>query len=339
MTGKSLEFESVLDLSRTSYFKKKSDGTLIFDQQKESPIIDMHTHIGWNFLLSRPVAHDEKPVMKHFFPEKGYDIDLMRHSAHDVTPELRRSIQKETIKTLWTRKGIVGTHTVPNLLSEMDHMGVVRSIVLAVDTFRSKNTLHVLDATSESDRLIPFGSIHPSRIGKEHYFQELVTLGIKGIKIHPPMQMIHPTHKGVYELAELGATKNIPLFFHCGHAPLAIGWQKRFTNIDEYMTLIENNPKTTFILGHAGYDEYETVAHFAKKHENTYVEIGSQPPQVLIKIMTIMGDDRLVFGSDWPFYPTALPLAKVLFATEKLISSRKKILYTNAQRLLQSIHA
>jgi predicted TIM-barrel fold metal-dependent hydrolase len=44
--------------------------------------------------------------------------------------------------------------------------------------------------------------------------------------------------------------------------------------------------------------------------------------------------DRIVFGTDWPFYHHALPLAKVLILTEGRPALRRKILHDNAARLL-----
>jgi predicted TIM-barrel fold metal-dependent hydrolase len=44
--------------------------------------------------------------------------------------------------------------------------------------------------------------------------------------------------------------------------------------------------------------------------------------------------DRIVYGTDWPFYHHALALAKVLVATEGRPALRRKILHDNAARLL-----
>ena len=44
--------------------------------------------------------------------------------------------------------------------------------------------------------------------------------------------------------------------------------------------------------------------------------------------------DRIVFGTDWPWYHQAIGLAKVLLATEGKEQVRQQILYGNAARLL-----
>ena len=41
----------------------------------------------------------------------------------------------------------------------------------------------------------------------------------------------------------------------------------------------------------------------------------------------------MVFGSDWPFYPLAATLAKVLLVTEGTPDARAAILRDNAERI------
>jgi len=46
------------------------------------------------------------------------------------------------------------------------------------------------------------------------------------------------------------------------------------------------------------------------------------------------GHEKLLFGSDWPYYPSIIPLAKVLLATEREKDEvRADILGANVQRL------
>jgi predicted TIM-barrel fold metal-dependent hydrolase len=43
---------------------------------------------------------------------------------------------------------------------------------------------------------------------------------------------------------------------------------------------------------------------------------------------------RICFGSDWPFYPQAIGIAKVLVATEDDPVSRRELLHDNTSKLL-----
>ena len=43
--------------------------------------------------------------------------------------------------------------------------------------------------------------------------------------------------------------------------------------------------------------------------------------------------ERIMQGSDWPFYPRAISIAKALIATEGMPTERRLILHDNAARL------
>jgi predicted TIM-barrel fold metal-dependent hydrolase len=56
---------------------------------------------------------------------------------------------------------------------------------------------------------------------------------------------------------------------------------------------------------------------------------------MLARLIDEVGADRLLFGSDWPFYHLAATLAKILIVTEGRPAARHAILRGNADRLLQ----
>ncbi len=96
-------------------------------------------------------------------------------------------------------------------------------------------------------------------------------------------------------------------------------------------------PGITFILGHAGMDFYEKAISYANQYDNVYLEIDGQPPDNLLRILDAVDHDRILFGTDWPFFPIVLPLAKVLVATGGDAALRHKILYSNAASLLETM--
>jgi hypothetical protein len=71
-----------------------------------------------------------------------------------------------------------------------------------------------------------------------------------------------------------------------------------------------------------------------KRHGNAWLEISGLSLGQLREVLDEADPDRVVFGSDWPFYHPVLPLAKVLIATEGRPELRRKVLHDNAARLL-----
>jgi len=75
----------------------------------------------------------------------------------------------------------------------------------------------------------------------------------------------------------------------------------------------------------------------AQHYPNAYLEIASQSLTNVRRVLEEGPPDRILFGSDWPFYSAAMPLAKVLIATAEGTggdpSRRAALLYENAARL------
>ena len=101
-----------------------------------------------------------------------------------------------------------------------------------------------------------------------------------------------------------------------------------------YEQVIAENPDLTVLLGHSGALQMEQALALARKYDNVWLELSSQGLPAVRTVLEKGPADRLVFGSDWPFYHLALPLAKVLIASDNDAGLRRKVLWENAARLL-----
>src|SRR5205085_12195604 len=93
-------------------------------------------------------------------------------------------------------------------------------------------------------------------------------------------------------------------------------------------------PKTTFVLGHTGALQVDEAIALARDYPNVWVEVASQSLPAIRKILASVPAERIMFGTDWPFYPQAIQLAQVLIASDHDVALRRKVLYANACRLL-----
>lgn len=337
-----MKYVDIYDFIKLPYFELDGNKKLTLKPHyKNYHIIDSHTHLGWSYLLARRIdlhAHYDQTL--HFFPEKGNDIDLSHYSAVDFKANSARKARFETVRGAFNSRGFSCTHTIPNILEEMDRMGIAQSITLAIDfPLLSNNSEHILSSILSrkeiSKRIIPFISLHPLDLHKERKLVEFMKKGARGIKLHPQIQLFKPTHRGAYEIYELAKKYKLPILFHTGLSPISPAWQKKFVEFSEFATVCKDFPENTFILGHSGVLEYKTAMDLSKKYENVYLELSGQPPQVIEEMIQQNGYEKLLFGSDWPYYPSAIPLAKVLIATENERDEiRQGILGANASRVL-----
>jgi uncharacterized protein len=329
------KFNNLKELARLKYFYTNSLGELFLKKGIIDNIIDSHTHLGWNYFLAKPVDLFKKNKVKYFFPAEDHFFYLDKYSAANFDKKTRKICQKETLKSTFSTNGYSFTHTIPNIISEMDRLLIDRAVVLPVEMpFLSENSDHILKAVSKTSRLIPFCSVHPFSFNKKNKLVNFFSRGAMGVKIHPPMQLVKPNDEKCFEIYDMAGKFSKPIFFHSGHSPLMPTWQKKFTEKEDFAYVIKRFSKTKFIMGHSGIYDFEFMARLGAKYENVYLDLNGQPPSSIKKIIKIMGADRLLFGSDWPYYPISISLAKLLLATEDNKKIRSKIFFQNTEFLL-----
>ncbi len=325
-------------LDTLPYFKRDAAGKLALAEGVADRIIDFHTHIGMNYLLARPVDLDrEDDEPRTFFPARGNPVDMDVYSAVCFTEENERIAQRETVKQAYTTRGFAATHTAKNLVNEMARLKIENAVILAVDfplgPF-SRTSRHFLAAARRYPRLIPFISVHAYDPFMEKKVRALQAAGGKGMKIHPPMQLVRANNKRVMKLLALCGELNLPCLFHTGASDIAPKFQRDLPAIKHFREPVEKFPQVTFIFGHAGIHMYQEAIELVKSHPNVYLETSGQPPARIREMIDAGIEDHVLFGSDWPYYIIALPLAKALLATEGRPEARQKILYGNAKALL-----
>ena len=159
--------------------------------------------------------------------------------------------------------------------------------------------------------------------------------GAKGLKIHPYTIMASPERRRTMKLINEWSKYDLPVIFHTGFSGLEPRFTRRWLELRKYELPIRFFRDTKFILGHSGCIFYKKAIALARKYPNVYLELSGQYPDSIRNIIKYVDNDRILFGSDWPFYPLALPLAKTLKATEGNEEAREKILYKNSNRLMK----
>jgi len=331
-------FNGCPDLARLPYFRINESGRLVARREEIGEVIDFHTHLGMTFALAGKLNLGIKtPRIDYFFPY-DHTFDLNEYSARSFSAEAAKKCAQECTKAAWSSRGYMRTHTVPNIIEDMDRIGVSHAVTHAIEyPGLSDNTGAFLRAAVGQKRLVVFGSVHPYSGNIEQKIKRMIELGAKGMKLHPAMQLFRASNKRAYKIYELCEHYRLPMLFHTGASDIAPKWQEDLPAIRHFREPVRDFPNAIFIFGHAGIHLYEEAVELGKKHENVYLEISGQPPHRIKKMIEGMGQDRILFGSDWPFYAIEMPLAKALIATEGMEGIRRKLLAENAKRLMRSI--
>lgn len=328
-------FRNLADLGRLPWFSAHEDRVVLSDSSL-GPIIDVHTHVALAYLRPMALDLDKKwDRTEHYLPS-CCPVDLVPYSNRNFTAGDLANMKKDLTAGSFTAGGMRRTHTIPNLTGEMAELGISHSVLLPIDfPLISQNATYALDAQEKTrGTLLSFGSVHPYSADLEGKLAAQVRRGARGVKVHPNVQLVHPADPRAMKLYRLCADAKLPVLWHCGPVGIEPALGRYLTQVRHYERPIAENPATTFVLGHAGALQLEAAMELCRKYPNVYLEISSQG---LAGVRTLVerGDpDRILLGSDWPFYSAALPIARVLIATDARRELRRKIFWDNAARLL-----
>ncbi len=156
----------------------------------------------------------------------------------------------------------------------------------------------------------------------------------RGVKMHPAVQLMAPNHPRAMALYRQCGERDLPVLLHCGPVGIELESGRKRTQVPLYEQAIAELPKTRFVLGHAGALQMENALDLACRYPNVWLEMSGQSLANVRTILERADPDRVVYGSDWPFYHQALGIAKILMATEGRDDLRSRVLYRNAAALL-----
>lgn len=311
-------------------------GNIVLTDLSVGPIIDMHTHYA---LPSVSAAHLD---LNAETPDS--DLLLGRCCAHHLdvyanqcfTATELRAMKRELVLGGVRGKGKRVHHTAPNLARDMRSMGIVHAAVLGIDLpIPTRHVRRTLAIAKERGDVTGYGSIYPRRRGARQRFEEQLHLGARGLKIHPPNMLLRPDDPRAMALYRLCGDANVPVFWHCGPAGIEPKLGQACGQVRHYERPLRELPGTTFVLGHAGALQHQEAIELHRRYPNAILELSCISVQQLRDVLSACDENRLVFGSDWPFYHPILPLAKLLIVTEGRPRLRRKILHDNAARLLE----
>lgn len=338
MTTHPTRFDSILDLARLPWFEVRGGNTLALTDDARAevgPIVDMHTHLAMGFFRTLRVdLHAETPTTAYYLPLTS-PVDLDRYSNENLDESALFAMKADVSVLGLTGWGMRTTHTAPNLRRDMAALGIERSVVLPFDLpVGARNADHLLEVARRYPDLVPFGSVHPYDRDVDARLDRQLAAGAHGVKLHPNGQFVSPDNPRTVHLCGRCGSKGLPVLFHCGPVGIEPAPARKRSQVDRYERTIAENPDTTFVLGHSGALQHDRAIRFADRYPNTYFELSCLGLGALREVIDAVPSDRLLYGTDWPFYHQSLTLTRVLLATEDDPALRRAILRDNAMRLL-----
>jgi uncharacterized protein len=199
-------------------------------------------------------------------------------------------------------------------LKYLDTIGVDRAVLInyvAPEVIGFTNEVNQFGsnyAKEDPRRLIPAGGLHPQHTRDAAADMEnILRMGIRMIKIHPPHQLLYPNDylNGVKELEIIYRrceAEGVPVMFHTGTS-IFPGARNKYGDPIYLDDVAVDFPKLKILLAHGGRPLWMDTAFFLlRSHRNVYLDISGIPPRTLLQYFPRLEEiaHKALFGTDWP---------------------------------------
>lgn len=225
--------------------------------------------------------------------------------------------------------------TVSTLLKESEIAGIDHCIIQSVATtpkqVSSINKFIAATVLENEGKFTGFGTLHPDSENIKADVEEIVTLGLKGVKLHPDIQKFKIDDYRMLKIYEL-CEGRLPILIHAGD------YRYDFSNPNRIIPVLDIYKNLTVIGAHfGGWSIWEEATEKLRKYENLYVDCSSSlyamTPKKAKELIMAYGTNRVLFGTDYPMWRPEDEIERFMKIdlTEK---EREDIFYNNTAKLL-----
>ena len=207
-------------------------------------------------------------------------------------------------------EGLPTTHhdgTVGTLVRQGSAQGVSEYVVHSVATRPSQvHTINAYFASLKEDpawegQLITLGTLHPESETPEQDFEELVSLGLRGVKIHPDIQKFEADCPAAMHIFEMCESAGIPVLVHTGD------FRYDYSNPARIARVLRAFPRLKMIGAHfGGWSVWDEAVRTLSDFPNLTVDSSSSffwmSPQQAKETIRAYGSERIIFGTDYPMW-------------------------------------
>jgi predicted TIM-barrel fold metal-dependent hydrolase len=223
---------------------------------------------------------------------------------------------------------------ISTLLEHGERAGIEHFIVQSVATTPkqvSSINNFIAQAVAESGgRFTGLGTLHPDSEDMKADVDEIIALGLKGVKLHPDIQKVKlddPRMHKMYELCE----GRLPMLLHTGDC------RYDNSNPNRLIPILEKYPSLTVIGAHfGGWSIWEEATKQLYTYKNFLVDCSSSlyaiSKEKAKELILAYGTDRVLFGTDYPLWTPEEEIERFM-SLDLTDEQREDILYNNTAKL------
>jgi len=223
--------------------------------------------------------------------------------------------------------------TLSSLLASANDGDIDKVVVLPVANRPEHAKLNTWYAglKEKSDKIIPFGSLHPQNDPNE--LDSFPELGLKGIKFQPNAQLFYPDDGKMFKFYRKASELDLIVVFHAGDEEGGV--RGEYSQPEKFIKVLQSFPGLKIVLPHLGgfktWDKLDLVLGY----ENVYYDTAHLPGNIddglLLNLIDKIGIEKVIYGTDFPWSDHREDKEHI----EKLLGSKaQKIFWDNPKTLL-----
>jgi len=167
-------------------------------------------------------------------------------------------------------------------------------------------------AAENADIMFAFASVDPTR-GKaavDEAKRLIAAGGIRGFKLHPPLQQFHANDPAVYPFYEVLNEAKLPVIFHTGHSGIGTGMpggggvRLKYGNPMDIDDVAVDFPDMPIIMAHPSFPWQDEAISICLHKPQVYIDLSGWSPKyfspTLVQYANTLLKHKVLFGSDYP---------------------------------------
>jgi uncharacterized protein len=237
--------------------------------------IDVHVHVE-----TEVEDNDANDAAKKYFGNSG-----VGRNRHELAAYYRE--RKIGCVVFTVDEKITGRPPIPN--DEIAAFAAENADVMFA--FASVNPMRGAEAVAEAKRLIAAG-------------------GIRGFKLHPPLQEFHANDKAAYPFYEVVNDARLPVIFHTGHSGIGTGQRGgggvrlKYGNPMDIDDVAVDFPDMPIIMAHPSFPWQDEAISICLHKPQVYIDLSGWSPKyfspTLVQYANTLLKHKVLFGSDYP---------------------------------------
>lgn len=167
-------------------------------------------------------------------------------------------------------------------------------------------------AAENADIMFAFASVDPTR-GQQAVDEAkrlIAAGGIRGFKLHPPLQQFHPNDPKIYPFYEVINEAKLPVIFHTGHSGIGTGMpggggvRLKYGNPMDIDDVAVDFPDMPIIMAHPSFPWQDEAISICLHKPQVYIDLSGWSPKyfspTLVQYANTLLKHKVLFGSDYP---------------------------------------